>query len=301
MLDIDRPRDSDIHTIADFAELLCLLNIDRICSRETISDHILGTGSPRGSVPSGLELDDCFGHLEWRVNAFGADYPFAFSTPGRVISAPEDLTPRQKLYAFLLLCSNLPFTSRPYNPLTDAFERISIRVLKNVWPVGGMVKAFGKNEAEYAGAKWERINALAKDIGAHPGCHEGSFRDRDTGDGGIDLAAWLRLDSFEKRNIPSALGQCACSRDQWPKKQAEISCDVLGNNIRPSHRWMQLMFIPHCFRNNRGDWAFDGEVTMSVVFDRLRIMSQLPGDVDWDGIAPPQVFNDFLDFRFDLV
>ena len=298
MVTLDRPRDSDVHTLCDFAEMLCLLTADRVCSRDVLRDFIHDEGSGRVSE---ADVEDCFTNLQWRQIAFGTSYPFVMAGNGRTFNAPELLSDQQRLYSFLLLCSSLPFTERPYNSLTDAFERVSLLALRAASPPGSTVRAFGKNETEYKGAKWERINTLASDIGGEGRCNDQTFRDRDTGDGGIDLVAWLPLDDHERRNIPSALAQCACSRSDWSAKQSEISDNRLGNNIAPTHRWLQALFIPHCFRDSTGRWAVPGDVGQTVLFDRLRIVKQLGPSIDWAAIDAPQALNDFLAQRLALV
>ena len=298
MVTLDKPRDKDLHTLSDFAEMLCLLTPDRVCARESIQDHIRDVGESRVSDD---DLDDCFTNLQWRQLAFGVDYPFTVAADGRTFQAPEQLSERQKIYAFLLLCSGLPYTPAPYNPLTDAFERIALVALKSAWPPGATTRAFGKNETEYTGSKWQRINALAADIGGEGRCNEHTFRPRDQGDGGIDLVAWLNLDEHEPLNIPSALAQCACSRDGWSAKQTEISADRLGNAMHATHPWMQALFIPQCFRDSRGRWAVPGDIGQVVLFDRLRIVKQFPGNADWEAIQPPPLFAAFLAQRHELV
>ncbi|HGN0631514.1 hypothetical protein [Pseudomonas aeruginosa] len=299
MLNLDAPRDRDVHTIADFAEILCLVTQDRVCSRETISDQIRDVG---GSKISDHELDDCFNHIAWRVEAFGGSYPFSLDAGRRTISAPEVLPEEHKLYVLILLCANLPFIDRGYmdGSLPDAFERVSLITLRSIFPVAAQVKAFGKKETEYKGAKWDRINQLAKDIGGVGLCDEKTFRVRDSGDGGIDLVAWLSLDEYERRNIPSALAQCACSRSDWPRKQSEISHGRL-RYIHVAHPWMQLIFIPHSFRDNGGAWAVEGEVGDTLIFDRLRIVKNIKFEDDWRNIDPPAILENFLEKRLDLV
>lgn len=248
-----------------------------------------------------VELDDCFNQIDWRSSAFGDSYPFATDANGRTFSCPEDLNPEQKLYVLLLLSSNLPFLEIVTNPLTEAFERISFLTLTHTSPSRASVRPFGKNETDYVGPKWQRLNTLAEQIGGHGRCNEGTFRTRDSGDGGIDLASWLTLDTYESRNIPSSLAQCACSREAWSSKQTEISHARLGGQIQPTHLWSQILFIPHCFRDNVGNWAFDGEVGLTIIYDRLRILKILENDIDWNYISPPQALHDFLETRLDLV
>lgn len=296
MIHLNKPRDSDIHTVADFAELLCLVTIDRDCSKETIVDQLKDVGDTK---ISDVELDDCFNHIEWRQSAFGEYYPFTLDKDGKNFSASDDLNDKQKLYTLLLLCANLPFILERGN-ITDVFERIALYAMRSIWADKAILKAFGKNETDYNGEKWERLNALAEDIGAVGRCSKESFRKGDSGDGGIDIVAWLELDNFERKNKISLLAQCACSRESWPSKQSEISRDRLSL-IHPSHPWMQMICIPHSFRNNHGKWAVEGEIASCIIFDRLRILMNTPPVIDWNEIQPTQLFNDFLGYRMPLV
>lgn len=298
LMNLNKPRDSDIHTLCDFAELLCITAIDRVCSRENIADQIRDVGESR--VSDG-DLDDCFAQVRWRASAYGTQYPFVLDAHGNALSAPEDLSDAHKLYVFLLLCANLPFFEGGTGGLTSAFERVAMLAFRAVWPANGVARAFGVSETVYTGAKWQRLNQLAGDIGGTGLCNANTFRPRDSGDGGIDLVAWHDLDGYEKQNIPSALAQCACSRDQWSPKQTEISPDRLINMIHPTHTWNRLMFIPQSFRDNRGKWAVPGEVAEVILFDRLRIVKQLGETIDWAHINPPTLFADVLTERRDLV
>lgn len=299
MLKLDAPRDGDIHTIADFAEILCLLTPDRYCSRDYLSDYIRDTS---GKSLDDADIEDTFAQFSWRAQAFGEHYPFVLDAHGRVFSAGEQLTDAQQIYAFLLLCANLPFVKqKDRQSLTDSFERAALCALRRLWPTLGSTRSFGKNETNYTGAKWERLNALGHDIGGRPQLSATTYRKQDSGDGGVDLVAWLDLDAHEKWNIPSALAQCACSREEWPKKQNEISFYRLGRHLAPSHPWMEMIFIPHSFRNNQGRWAVDGEIGSPIVMDRLRLINYIDTNVDWPIIAPPEVFTSFLDERLELV
>src|SRR5579883_652211 len=221
MLKLDAPRDTDIHTLADFTELLCLLTPDRICSRNYLLDFVKDNSDKKLDED---DLDDCFAQFTWRVAAFGESYPFRLDAHGNVLSSSENLSDSQQLYAFLLLCANLPFVEHgDRQSLTDAFERAALCALRRLWPETAETVPFGKNQTAYTGAKWERLFKLGTDIGGRPQVNDKTFRPNDSGDGGIDLVAWLDLDSHEKSNIPSALAQCACSRAEWPIKQTAIS------------------------------------------------------------------------------
>lgn len=298
MLKIETPRDSDIHSIADFIELLCLLTPDRIIGADSIADHVKDNGGNLSSE----ELEDSFSHLRWRSAAFGDSYPFSIDSSRNIIESSQSLGPDQSLYAFILLCANLPAVRSQSDRilLTDTFERLCLSALRKIWP-GAQTKPFGKNETEYSGKKWERINKLGQDIGARPQLSPKSYRSKDSGDGGIDIVSWIPLDDYEQENIPSSLSQCACSREDWVSKQAEVSGDRLKKLLVPTHPWMQVICIPICFRNNQGRWAFDGDVASTILLDRLRILRLTKENNAMQSVGAPQIFSDFLSARLDLV
>lgn len=297
MLDLNRIADGDIHTLADFAELLCLLKPDRVLSADDLDDHLVDVcGEQRGSRP----LGDAFAHLAWRQTAFVADYPFTVAANQQSIAAPDNLTMKQRIYVFLLLCANLPFVGAPYNLLTDAFERLANCALKRMWPEKAVIKTFGKNNADYIGNKSERMHKLALDLGCRPAVDPAKFRPRDNGDGGIDLAGWLELDEHERENKLTCLVQCACSRTNWNSKQSEISRERIGKLFNPTTPWLEMLCIPICFRNNNGRWAFDADVGEIIMIDRLRLL-KLTEPVDLAAINPPALLNNFLQSRLEPV
>jgi hypothetical protein len=298
LVNLDKPRDRDIHTIADFIEIYCLMSPDRIASREDLRDYIYDNSEKHLSDE---DLEDTFSHLIWRNSAFKNSYPFFFIEHDKVLSAPETLDLEHENYVFLLLCANLPFFSNSdRNLLTQAFEKISLEALAGIWPASGKVKAFGKATTEYVGSKSERLRQLAINIGGQPTITESSFRKNDSGDGGIDLAAWIELDDFEGRHVPSLLAQCACSRSEWVKKQTEISYDRLGPQLAPTHRWIQMIFIPQCFRNNAGKWAYQSEVGSTILMDRVRIIRQINA-YRFFGLGVDQLLQRFKTEKLELV
>src|SRR5690606_14454 len=297
MINLDKPRDADIHTLADFAELLCLITHDRICDRETLSDHLHDIGDMHLSDD---QLNDCYSQLAWRKNAFEEFYPFTLDLGERSLQAIENFTYKHEAYVLILLCANLPFIEARQK-IADYFEKLSLNALSEFWPKNGEATPFGKNNTVFKGTKAERINHLASLIGADGRCRENTLRPGDSGDGGIDLAAWATLDSFERRNIFSGLAQCACSRTDWPLKQTSITATRLTNMLMSSAPWVEMLFIPHCFRDNNGRWAVEGEVAGVVVFDRLRILLNINLPDNWKEADPPPVLEDFLNFRMSLV
>lgn len=304
MLMLDRLVDYDIHTIADFAELLCLLKPDRVLSSEDLEDYLVDECGEQRGVRS---IGDAFAHMAWRAKAFGDRYPFAVASNLQSICVSNDpmlqdeLTAAQELYVFLLLCSNLSYVGPPYNQLTDAFERLAYLALKRMWSARADVRLFGKNTSQYSGTKSARLHKLATEMGGSPNVDPTKFRLGDGGDGGIDVVGWLDLDAHEARNKVTFLAQCACSRSDWPNKQLEITRTRIGQLLNPSVQWLEILCTPICFRDNNGRWAY-GSVAEIVMIDRLRLVEFIDPESDMGvgGINPPPALKEFLECRMEI-
>ncbi|MEX5600402.1 hypothetical protein [Pseudophaeobacter sp. C1-32P7] len=303
MFSLDRPRDHDLHTIADFFEVLCLVSLDRVAGTDYLRDFIQDNRGDSSFTLSDGELEDVLNQVQWRRQAFQDWYPFSLIQNDRVLQAEEDLSNNQIWYVFLLLCGNLPLLTRRelYKPLTDAFEQVSVQVLTLLWPDTGQATTFGKNTTTFTGTKWERLNSLGKKIGGQPTLTENDFRNGDNGDGGIDIAAWLPLDDHESRNSIAVLGQCACSRSDWPAKQFEISMMRLRNCLLPSAPWIEMLFTPILFRDSQGTWAVPTQVASVTLFDRLRILNAIRNGGGMAGFQMPGSVADALEYRLDVV
>lgn len=290
---LDKPRDSDIHTLADFAELLCLTDMDGECGIEYVRDQIFDNSNI--SVKED-KLQDLMTHLKWRKEAFGRFYPFTNFTRNN-FDLSDDFTHKHKLYLCLLLCANLPFIDNSsHKSLTDTFENISYRAFMEIWSPFGKVTTFGKNLSNYTGTKTERLNRLFTDMGNIGHFTQNSFRSSDSGDGGIDLAAWINLDDYQSSHFFSALAQCACSRTDWPKKQSEIKVDKFSSLAQITNKWSEILFTPICFRGNNGEWAVAAEVSSGILFDRLRIVNSLENNI----VQLPPIFESLLSEKREL-
>jgi hypothetical protein len=296
------PKASAAHVWADFIELLCMRDPDRLISRADVVEHIRASvrdlsepdplqGSPidddDGEVDAEAEVDDrwsqqvsdWFKHLEYRSGSFEEFYPFEVSADGRSLIARPQLTLKRKVYLFLLMAANLRYVSghRRRNMLTSSFEVSCLQALRNYLPAGSKAYMFGKhplNKGRYKGKLWLKINQLGVDLGEKIICEENEFNPRDTGDGGLDLVAWLPFDDGG-RGVVSVFAQCGCG-DDWVDKQHETSLDVWSKCIRFTAPPIRMTFIPYCFRTATGEWD-NGLHVNTVLLDRLRIITLLRG------------------------
>lgn len=290
---LDKPRDSDIHTLADFAELLCLTDIDGQCGTEAVKDQIFDDTE---TTISETKLQDLMTHLKWRKEAFKRFYPFT-NIDRNNFDLVEQFTPQNKLYLALLLSANLPFILQTHHKIiTDTFENISYKAFMEIWSPSGKVTSFGKNTSSYTGTKAERLNTLFTQIGNISHFTPETFRPSDSGDGGIDLAAWINLDNYQSSHFFSALAQCACSRTDWSKKQSEIKFDNFSSQAQITNKWSEILFTPICFRGNNGEWAVSAEVASGILIDRLRIINALENNI----IKLPSIFDNFFSEKREL-
>lgn len=295
-----KPRDEDTHTWSDYLELLALINLDRVCGHEFALDRL--SDSPeddsladddddeydepderaqedtfslkrsRAREKASIRLVDAFSLCQWRSAAYGHRYPYEVNLSSREIRLRDELTEAHYSYLFLLLCGNQPFIKKEKNALTDGFEKFCAFVFSQVVPQGSEVHVYGKAAVtRYKGNKLEKLKALCADLRGRLIANPQAFRKGDNGDSGIDIVAWHGLND-EAMNIPVSLAQCACSREDWVKKQAEILPDFFANHMTTNPPWVPFMFIPICFRSASGTWAYSGEVKNVVLMDRLRIL-----------------------------
>lgn len=293
-----KPRDEDVHTWSDYIELLALVNLDRVCGHEFVLDRLCDSPEDESLTEDdedknsedqepdrtfsqkqsrmrereSIRLSDAFTLCQWRNAVYGEEYPYEVDLDSREIRLKVELSEAHYSYLFLLLCGNQPFVKKSNKLLTDGFEKFCTFVFSRVVPQGSEVHVFGKAAVtRYKGTKLEKLKALCSDLRGRLIADGQAFRKGDNGDGGIDIVAWHGLND-SAMNIPVSLAQCACSRADWVKKQAEILPDFFANHLSTNPPWVPYMFIPICFRSTSGAWAYSGEVRNVVLMDRLRII-----------------------------
>jgi len=291
-LEINEPKDSDIHTIADFLEILCITSIDREVTFDDLEDHLSDYFSTlMNNEDKRFDVEE---QICWRLEAFSDFYPF--EKDENSIRLQSSLSTEKRVYLFLLLSANLPFVSQSLrNDYTNHFETLSLMSLKELLGPRAKSYQFARNEQEFPGQKHDRMNEVFRKIGCIGLCKKEDFNKYDSGDGGIDLVSSYEADQYEQGNIISVLAQCACSRSDWSKKQSDASHDKLEPLAQVTNRWNNMIFIPICYRDNKGKWCSKSKVYKNILFDRLRIMKFLPQN-DSINFNFPESFERMLDF-----
>lgn len=231
--------------------------------------------------------NDWFGHLEYRAGAFAEFYPFRVIKGGTVLvlsGSKSRLRVQRKLYVFLLLASNLRYLSQSdRTSIASIFEVTSFHALETYLPPQSRLHMFGKHSLNDSGpystgTLWQKLNRMATDIREQVLCKKSDFKPSNTGDAGLDLIAWLPLDSDAemRRGFFVVFGQCACTR-RWVEKQFETSYDTWSNYLSFTVYPTRLTFIPYCFRKATGAWHDYTKISKTVLVDRLRLINLLRG------------------------
>lgn len=299
------PKEIETHNWADFVELLCLANIDGEVSEADVIDRVSlrqrdlaegnlediedekdldsdegDTATNRATISDRweLRLRDMFLILSMRSKLYKEFYPFAVSNKELQLRSKKP-TSKQKLYVYLLLCSNLYlFPKRESGNLANAFEVLCADALRRILPERAEVHLFGQNPFNKSGefnskqTLWDRMNKFAKAINESVSqkITEEHYPADNRGDEGLDIVAWIPTDD----ELPSKivfLGQCACGKD-WINKQGQSSFDNWSNKIDLTNYSINNIFIPYCYRKADGGWHKPSEIRKTFLIDRKRLL-----------------------------
>ncbi|ENQ3286040.1 hypothetical protein ACEOXO_001966 [Vibrio cholerae] len=238
------------------------------------------------------DLSNLFSLLESRATWYGDKYPFSVNASEMriILKDSNSIEDIQKLYIFFLMCSCNTKVVRDGNILESDFEHISTLVLKAFLPSHAQVYHFGKSsytDDRYTGHLTNKLDQLASDVKCQTAYVEEDFADQDTGDGGLDVVAWVPFpgDNDNFMNIQVYLGQCAIGKD-WVDKQTDV--EKMKNNIHFPLGTVSVMFVPHDLRKENN--LFKGNrICTHIMFDRFRLM----GLVDTETLTKTRGFNTF--------
>lgn len=291
LLDRVEPRDAAVRILAgslvhDAPEITVLAALGRAESDEaTQSTSPLPRAS--GEEPTGALADDAravltqdvIQHLVFRAELFGDRYPFQVDAATGSLRLRK-LTPRRRLYVFLLAASSLRhFSKRDSQALTRAFERLAVPVMRAHMP-GAQVHLFGTSSkghrGRYRGQLSKKVQRLATDLRISLEVDLSAIKPTNVGDQGIDAVVWFETGD-RSRSVVAVFVQCACSVDEWPRKSGEVAEDAFAYWFHFYSPITNLLMIPFCFRRLDGDWFDTTKMKKGVLFDRSRILLSLRG------------------------
>lgn len=324
------PLGTDLHSWADWVELLCLANVDGTVARsdvldrwtermdvdprpeaggdgadETTEDDSDGVDEEGVQIASSREgllherrvrrIDDVFRHLAYRAQVFGTSYPFELQGPALVRLGTSE---SRGFYSFLLIASGKQWVRKQTdrNRLEKAFERVTAVAVRH-WLPATEVHVFGtsrRSHDRYTGDLPKRILKLAEDINEDRLLDEAAYRVGNYGDGGLDVVGW-------RTPLDAAAGTLvlfvqATTERQWAHKQADASFDKWRHRLTLKAHPLEVLAIPYCFRTPEGRWYLDSEV-YTIILDRVRLMSLLQPEGDTTAELPAIFLASALAYR----
>jgi len=287
------PKPKSEHLWADYIELLALQNLDSEMTRADLLSRVqerkdlgeiesvgLNEESNGATVDDKLDLfiNDCFMQIEYRIGAFEDVYPFMLAEKGRILRRKEKLSSLNKLYVFFLLAANLRYINeKRRHDITSMFEIASLEALKNYLPRNASTILFGSNprntNERYKGKLSKKIFNLAEDLHERPLIQEEDVDERNSGDAGLDIVAYLPFED-KAEGMLYIFCQCACSED-WVSKQHDCSHQAWENKIKFTSLFPHMVFMPFCFRDATGRWFDHLKIYKSILIDRVRLINLL--------------------------
>ena len=286
----EMPRHAYPFLWADYVELLCLCSRNGSVSsgnlqalqqeaQDVQADDHDEDDRGDGVEPAGLDdrvcarWDDIRRRLQARSAAW-QDWPFRLD--GAVLTSQFDADNEgHRLYVALLIASSLRLCHRTRSgEVTSAFEEISYHWLRRSLNALWEVRPFGAHQTlpnAYTGSLRNKLEALSTDISAQLMRRPDAYEAGDTGDGGLDLVAWMRMGD-QRGNWPVIFGQCACSPTDWESKQLSVCPSQVEAHLVPQHPGAAYCFVPHDLHESDTTWQRASHVHRTVLIDRARIL-----------------------------
>lgn len=295
----------DVHHWADWVELCCVENLDGSVTRKDAerrvqlarslqADKLEDARSSEEMVGDALEPDPeggdilerdaisekvavWFEHLAARAEFFGNAYPFTVSEERERLDMSAHLSDPQRLYICLLMMANLHYFSEIEAVLTSDFEQVCREALRHFLPAAAEVHVFGKGKAaslRYSGKVWERLRTLAEDLRGEFVARPEDFPSTSTGDGGLDLVAWVPLADPAPGRF-AMFGQCACTTDWRNKQYTSDPRNWCEGKMHLQCAPVNAVFTPFYPRKLDGKWHRPQDFGRYLHLDRLRLANIL--------------------------
>lgn len=250
------------------------------------------------------QLEDVMFQLNYRTGALNDLYPF--EVEGETLELKANLTPKQRVYGFLLACSRLRSFQRP-TPQTPndiakgvaqrwakAFTELCKIALTGLLPTNATVRIFDANSHDratyYTHVLSEALKTLGKDLGVihvnEVECNKAGA----SGDAGLDLVAVVDFADGAATNY-AILGQCGAQETGWPAKTLEAHIFRFSTYFQRMFDYPGIMFTPVCYRAGDGQWFDNQAATGVMLLDRGRILSLIETQKRWDEIVETNWFQ----------
>lgn len=290
------PRHAYTFLWADYVELLCLCSRNGHVSKGNLQAQVeesadvqidFGTEDtddaeddpPEDTSPEMLndKVSAKWNDIHQRLTAREKSFPgWPFTLEPQVLRSKFDpANDGHRLYAALLIASSLRLCHDTRSgEVSSAFEEISYHWLRQSLNSQWEVRPFGAHQTlpnAYKGTLHDKLQALAADVQGKIAKDAQDYDPRDTGDGGLDVVAWLRMGDL-RGNMPVIFGQCACSPTDWEDKQLDVTPASIEAHIVTQHPGAAFCFVPHDLSLNAHRWERASHVKRTVLVDRLRLL-----------------------------
>lgn len=284
------PRQAYPFLWADYVELLALCSQDGRYARFNLDEadqegcdlQRAGDDEELEEAPSTEEHDDAVARrwedikpvLNYRACSY--DY-WPFELRGNVLFSRFDKDDAgHRIYAALLIAASyrLCHNTRA-NEVAAALEELTYLLMQNMLGTGWTIKPFGAHQtiaAGYSGNLREKLEQLAIDVHGKLMKEADDYDQRNTGDGGIDVAAWADLGD-QRGNIPVIFTQCGCSPTDWEEKQLSVTPAAVEAHIVTDHPAAAWYVSPQDLSFSDRKWSRAAQVCRVVLLDRKRLLS----------------------------
>lgn len=178
------------------------------------------------------------------------------------------------LYLYFLMALYGKYLHHP-NAYRDGFETVCLALMQRIYPSNSGWTVRQTGAAAGGGRNHTNLSTLAADLVLTPA----NLRRRvsDSGDGGIDLAAFHKSPLDDLGCLPFVAMQCACSSDidELEKKANEGSYHHLNNIFYLDIAHSHILLSPYDWFDIEQPNRFVAKNKGAVVFDRARILQNI--------------------------
>lgn len=284
------PRQSYPFLWADYVELLALCSQDGRYARSNLEEtdqeggdlQRAGDDEDLAEADSAEEQDDAIAQrwddikpiLNHRARSY-AYWPFELR--GNVLIRRFDPADAgHRIYAALLIAASFRLCHNTRaNEVAAALEELTYLLLQNMLGASWKVKPFGAHQsiaAGYTGSLRAKLEQLAIDVHGKLMKEVDDYDPRNTGDGGIDVAAWADLGD-KRGNIPVIFAQCGCSPTDWEEKQLSVTPAAVEAHITTDHPASAWYVSPQDLSHSDNKWNRAAHVCRVVLLDRRRLLA----------------------------
>jgi len=265
--------------LTDWCEAHLLLSGEKYVSRSKLRSLLRNTvfidaaEGPNDLSPSDLDiaLEMIVAEVERRSRHGGAQYPFAVESSRTGVSVADG--PHRVTYGFLLfICVSRDMrVQKRQKEVDESFDLLVLQSLRGYLGSGAQALRFGSPASGERPTKFrDAVRWLAGELGL--GLGRGDARSH-SGDGGADIVAWVPF-ADKREGFLVVLAQCTVQLE-WHNKGKDIVLDRWRGWVDFGKDPTTCLAVPFAVAPGYAAWD-EVRRTTHIVFDRIRLMRQLP-------------------------